>query len=110
MASLFLSGLILFQVLVQIYLLTMLFQRSKYCHVSTSGRDCKYQPILLNIYFNLRKKPTGRSVLRVSVAAYLYNAFSVSINGEKNSVKVVNFKYDVCVFGFICLKNIFSSN
>jgi rhamnogalacturonan endolyase len=48
----------------------------------------------------LRKKPTGTSVLRVSVAANSSTALSVSINainGGKNSAEVANFKDDACV-------------
>ena len=59
--------------------------------------EVKYQSIPWNIYFNLRKKPTGASVLRVSVAANSSTALSVSINGGKNSAEVANFKDDACV-------------
>jgi len=59
--------------------------------------EVKYQSIPWNIYFNLRKKPIGTSVLRVSVAVNSSTALSVSINGGKNSAEVANFKDDACV-------------
>ncbi|KAL6612510.1 hypothetical protein U3516DRAFT_751839 [Neocallimastix sp. 'constans'] len=75
----------------------------QYKFTNHSFRPCtdgKYQSIPWNIYFNLRKKPTGTSVLRVSVAANSSTALSVSINainGGKNSAEVANFKDDACV-------------
>ncbi|ORY63614.1 galactose-binding like protein [Neocallimastix californiae] len=68
-----------------------------YCHVSVPGKGGKYQSIPWNIYFNLKKKPTGTSVLRVSVAANSSTALSVSINGGRNSAEVADFKDDACV-------------
>ena len=45
----------------------------------------------------MKKKPTGTSVLRVSVAANSSTALSVSINGGRNSAEVADFKDDACV-------------
>jgi len=68
-----------------------------YCHVSVPGRGGKCQSIPWNIYFNLKKKSTGTSILYVSVAVNSFTALSITINGGKNSGEVSNFKDDACV-------------
>ncbi|KAL6618195.1 hypothetical protein U3516DRAFT_661976 [Neocallimastix sp. 'constans'] len=78
-----------------------------YCHVSVPGRGGKCQSIPWNIYFNLKKKSTGTSILYVSVAVNSFTALSITINGGKNSGEVSNFKDDACVrFSVIFKTNI----